>query len=131
MIELAIAISVILIVASVSVLMTPDFIFNFLKNYKDRKSIYILAIVVRLLLGVLLIRLANHSLYPTIINFLGLIALIAAVFLLLIGRDNFRKLLSWVLNKTRPFARCGGMLGIIFGVFVLYAFTWNSSIATY
>lgn len=130
MIELTIAISVLLIVASVGVLITPDFIFSFLKYNKDRKSIYILAILVRILLGVLLIGLANYSLYPAVIKFLGFITLSAAVFLILIGRDNFRRLLSWVLNKTKPIARFGGMLGIIFGVFMLYAFAWSSSIAT-
>lgn len=74
------------------------------------------------MLGIFLILQSSMSKYPTIIEIIGWLSLIAAICLLLIGRNNFQKLMIWVITKIKPYGRTSGLLSTAFGVFLVYAF---------
>ena len=64
----------------------------------EKLELHILAVVIRLVLGGLLIYFAGASKYPLIIEIIGWISIVAAVFFAVIGRNNFKRLMSWALS---------------------------------
>ena len=85
-------------------------------------AIHILAVVVRLILGVLLITQSDISKFPFTIEVIGWLSIVAAIFLAAMGRYNFKRLMLWALSFLKPYARVGGVFAAIFGTFLLYAF---------
>ncbi len=110
------------LLAGLVIVINPEVIFGFLRNNLDKLELHILAIVVRLVLGVLLIYQSNLSKFPCVINIIGWLSIVAAIFLAVIGRRNFNRLMSWALSFVTPFGRVGGVLAAAFGAFLIYAF---------
>ncbi|MDF1590646.1 MAG: hypothetical protein P1P89_03945 [Desulfobacterales bacterium] len=108
--------------AGIIIVINPEVIFGFLRNNLDKLELHILAVVVRLVLGVLLIYQSNLSKFPFVIEILGWISIVAAVFIAVMGRSNFHRLVSWALSFVKPFGRVGGALAAAFGAFLIYAF---------
>ena len=100
----------------------PEFVFGPLRNHAEKPGLQILAVGIRLILGLLLLSQAEISAYPLIIEVLGWISLVAAVVLALIGRNNFKRLMQWALSFSIPYGRAGGVLAAAFGLFLVYAF---------
>ncbi len=110
------------LLAGLVIVINPEVIFGFLRNNLDKLELHILAIVVRLVLGVLLIYQSNVSKFPFVIEIIGWLSIVAAIFLAVIGRRNFNRLMSWALSFVKPFGRVGGVLAAAFGAFLIYAF---------
>lgn len=119
---LVILFAVLTLAAGLVISINPEYVFGFLRNHFERIELYILAIGVRLLLGVLLIYLSGVSRFPLAIEIIGWISIIAALVFLVIGRARFNKLMSWVLSLVKPLGRVGGVIAMAFGVFLVYAF---------
>jgi len=110
------------LLAGIVIVISPEVIFGFLRNNLDKLVLHILAVVVRLFLGVLLICQSNISEFPFVIEVIGWLSIVAAIFLAVIGRRNFNRLMSWALSLSKPFGRVGGVLAVAFGAFLIYAF---------
>jgi len=110
------------LLAGIVIVINPEVIFGFLRNNLDKLELHILAIIVRLVLGVLLIYQSNVSKFPFVIEIIGWLTIVAAIFLAVIGRRNFNRLMSWALSFVKPFGRVGGVLAAAFGAFLIYAF---------
>jgi len=110
------------LLAGIVIVINPEVIFGLLRNKLDKLELHILAIVVRLVLGVLLIYQSNVSKFPFVIEIIGWLSIVAAIFLAVIGRRNFNRLMSWALSLVKPFGRVGGVLAAAFGAFLIYAF---------
>ena len=110
------------LLAGVVIVINPEVIFSFLRNNLDKLILHILAVVVRLVIGVLLIHQSNVSKFPFVIEFIGWLSIVAAVFLAVMGRRNFNRLMSWALSLLKPFGRVGGVFAAAFGGFLIYAF---------
>jgi len=110
------------LLAGIVIVINPEVIFGFLRNNLDKLVLHILAVVVRLFLGILLIYQSNISKFPFVIEVIGWISIVAAIFLAVIGRRNFNRLMSWALSLSKPFGRVGGVLAVAFGAFLIYAF---------
>lgn len=119
---LVILFAVLTLAAGLVISINPEYVFGFLRKHFERIELYILAIGVRLLLGVLLIYLSGVSRFPLAIEIIGWISIIAALVFLVIGRARFNKLMSWVLSLVKPLGRVGGVIAMAFGVFLVYAF---------
>lgn len=109
------------IVAGIIIVINPETIFGLLRNKLESLSLHILAVVVRVILGVALIMYATESRYPTVISILGWISIVAASVLGIMGHTNFKRLMSWALSLAPSFGRIGGLLAILFGSFLIYA----------
>ncbi|HIB55037.1 MAG TPA: hypothetical protein EYO39_09635 [Nitrospirales bacterium] len=114
------------LLAGIVIVIKPDVIFGVLRNHVDKLELHILAIVVRLILGVLLIVQSNASKFPLIIEIIGWIAIVAALCLTVMGRRNFKRLMSWALSFVKRFGRVGGVIAATLystiGAFLIYAF---------
>ena len=119
---LIIIFGVLTVLAGIVIVISPEVIFGFLRNNLDKLVLHILAVVVRLFLGVLLICQSNISEFPFVIEVIGWLSIVAAIFLAVIGRRNFNRLMSWALSLSKPFGRVGGVLAVAFGAFLIYAF---------
>ena len=110
------------LIAGLVIVINPEVIFGFLRKNLDKLGLHILAVAVRLVLGVLLIYQSNLSKFPFVIGILGWLSIVAAVFIAVMGRGNFHRLVSWALSFVKPFGRVGGVLAAAFGAFLIYAF---------
>ena len=111
-----------ILMAGIVIVINPEILFDYLRNNMDKLILHILAVATRLVIGTLLILQANISKYPFAIEVLGWFSISAGLFLGVMGRKNFRKLMTWTLKKNKPFGRVGGILGGAFGAFLIYAF---------
>ncbi len=109
------------IFAGIIIVINPETIFGMLRRKLESLSLHILAVVVRVILGVALLMYATESKYPTAISILGWISIVAASVLGVMGRANFRRLMSWALSLAPSFGRIGGFLAILFGGFLIHA----------
>jgi len=119
---LIIIFGVLTLLAGIVIVISPEVIFGFLRNNLDKLVLHILAVVVRLFLGVLLICQSNISEFPFVIEVIGWLSIVAAIFLAVMGRRNFNRLISWALSLSKPFGSVGGVLAVAFGAFLIYAF---------
>ena len=110
------------LLAGIVIVINPEVIFGFLRNNLDKLILHILAVVVRLVIGVLLIHQSNVSKFPFVIEIIGWLSIVAAIFFAVIGRNNFNRLLSRALSLAKPVGRVGGILAVCFGAFLIYAF---------
>lgn len=122
MIVLIIIFGALTLLAGIVIVINPEVIFGFLRNNLDKLVVHILAVLVRLVLGVLLIYQSNVSKFPFVIEIIGWLSIVAAIFLAVMGRRNFNRLMSWALSFVKPFGRVGGVLAAAFGAFLIYAF---------
>lgn len=109
-------------VAGLAILANPEIIFGLLRNNSGKLALHILAVVVRLFLGVLLITQSAVSKYPLAIEIIGWLSMGTAVILAVIGRHNFRTLMAWALSFVKSWGRVGGILVMAFGIFLIHAF---------
>lgn len=108
--------------AGIIIIVNPVNILGLLSKHIEKLELHILAVVIRLTLGGLLVYYSVVSKFPLIIEVIGWISIVAAIFFALIGRNNFKRLMSWALSLQKPFGRFGGFLAICFGAFLVYAF---------
>lgn len=110
------------VIAGIGMLIKPEFIFDYLKRESDNYKLHLFAIAIRLVIGFLLIYFAELSQYPVAMEALGWFTIIAGVALILIGHNNFQKLIDWAVIFLKPYRYIVGSLAITFGGFLIYAF---------
>lgn len=111
-----------IVIAGIGMLIKPDLMFDYLKRESDNYTLHTFAIAIRLIMGFLLIYFADLSQYAVAIEAFGWFVVIAGIALILIGHKNFKKLIEWAVTFIRPYRFIGGLLAIILGCFLMYAF---------
>ena len=81
---------------------------------------YVLAIVVRISLGGLLWWLAEDLRHPTVMRVLAAIAIVAAVFVLLLGPRRLDRLVDWWLAKPDGLMRVSMLCAGAFGAYLVF-----------
>ena len=109
------------VVAGIIIVINPESVFGLMRRKLESLGLHILAVVIRIIIGVALIMYATESKYPAAILILGWISIVAASVLGIMGRTNFKRLMSWALSLAPSFGRIGGLLAILFGGFLIYA----------
>ncbi|MEN8128446.1 MAG: hypothetical protein ABFR90_11695 [Planctomycetota bacterium] len=108
--------------AGIVILVNPEIIFGFLRKNYAKIELQILAVTIRLVLGAFLIYQAGISKYPFVIEIIGWLSIVAAVFFAVIGRNNFSRLMVWALSQVKTLGRVGGVIASVFGAFLVHAF---------
>jgi len=109
------------IIAGLIIVVNPETVFGLLRRRLKSVGLHVLAVVVRIIIGVALIMVATESKYPTAIFIIGWISIVAASVLGIMGRTNFTRLMSWALSFSNSLGRMGGFLAILFGCFLIHA----------
>ena len=104
------------------ILVNPELVFGFLRKNAHRIQLHILAVAIRLVLGAFLIIQSANSRYPVVIEIIGWLSIVAAVFFAAIGRKHFIHIMAWALSQVKTLGRIGGVIASAFGTFLIYAF---------
>lgn len=118
---------ILLIISGISLLFTPEIIIGWIENNMESTTMYISAIVVRLIIGILFIITSKESKYPSVIKFFGYLFVIAALILIFIGQETFQDFIASLIPDVIPFAPISGLLSIVFGGFLIYVFSRNKN----
>ncbi len=119
---------ILFLVLGVSLLIKPEIIFGWMEDNTENKSLYISAIIFRLVFGILLIMAAKKSKFPGVIKFIGYMAIIAAASFIFMGIENFRHIIVSLIPEFRPYAAISGLIGMALGTFLIYSFTRKTEI---
>lgn len=80
-----------------------------------------LAVTLRLFFGAALLGIAPESRFPVALQVIGILSLISALVLPLIGLRRMQELLRWWTSRSDRFIRLWAMLALLFGLFLIYA----------
>ena len=108
-------------VLSLYVTFRPKAALQFVSNRAGSIGLYILAIVARIGMGLVLVLYAEQSRFTHVLEFLGYLFIGAGVILALIGRSRFERLVIWAMDRFAKFTWVSGPLGLILGLFLVYA----------
>lgn len=112
---------ILILIIGAIILFKPDTILGLIRSHSESFNLHVLAVVVRLILGVALITYAAESKYPIALQVIGWLSLAAALILGVIGRARFKGLMNWAMNLASSYGHVGGFLAILFGGFLIYA----------
>lgn len=79
------------------------------------------AIMVRILIGGLMLAAAPSCRFPLVITCLGVISLVAAVGLYVLGEKRFESFADWWSNRPLSSLRAASVLVLALGLFLFYA----------
>jgi hypothetical protein len=113
---------ILIVLIGVSLLIKPEFVFGWIEDNMLNNSLYIFAIVMRLVFGIILIIAAKGSKYPGVIKFFGYLAVLAAIIFIFMGQKNFMDFVSSGIPAIKPYAALVGLVAILIGGFLIYAF---------
>jgi hypothetical protein len=85
------------------------------------RSRFITAVALRLVIGITFILAAPDTRFPTVILVLGIIALVAAFALLLVGPKRVTAMIEWWFRRPAGFTRGWSMLAVLLGAALVYA----------
>ena len=109
-----------ILLLGVVILVNPDSIFGLIISHSESLGLHVLAVVVRLVLGIALITYSAESHCPVALQALGWLTITAAVILGIMGRSRFKGLTTWALSFASAFGRFAGFGAILLGGFLIY-----------
>ena len=99
----------------------PEKLRTLVTSAMDKSWGIYLAVIVRLVLGSALIVVAPVSLFPIVFQVLGLMTIVAAIAVVLIGRERIRRLLAWLSERfSALIVRLWLLFGMAFAGFLVY-----------
>ncbi len=101
-------------------MLAPKKMMQLVNGVMDKEWGIYFAVIVRLLLGAALILAASGSRFPEFFEILGWIAIIAAVGILLMGRERLRRFVGWFNRLSPTVIRAWLLFGIAFGAILVY-----------
>ena len=117
-----------LVLTGIWLLIQPDAFFGWIENNLESKWLYITAIVFRLIIGTLLLIVATKTKYPTVMRFIGALAIAFAIIFIFIGQTRFQEFIGSILGSLQSFSPISGLLCIVIGIFFIYAFNGNNAV---
>jgi len=99
----------------------PEKLMTFVASAMDKYWGIYIAVIVRLVLGSALIFVAPASLFPIVFQVFGVIAIVAAIALVLMGRERIRRFIAWWSDRfSVRIVRLWLLFGTAFGGFLVY-----------
>ena len=114
---------ILFILLGISFLIEPEGIYRWVEDNIGNTGFYLSVIVGRLVMGILLLLAAKESKYPSVIKFIGYLAIIAATVVIVMGHKGFQDIMSSLIPIFKPYAPVSGLTGIAIGGFLIYAFS--------
>ena len=101
--------------------LNPKRFTDIMLQFSDSVWMHTGAVAVRIILGIVLILVADQSRFPMALHIIGWIAIIAGVMIALIPHARFTRLIHWVLKKFARYMRIAAIFAVLFGGFLIYA----------
>jgi hypothetical protein len=111
-----------LIVVMAGLLMfRPKLLTDFMVRNAAATWMHVMAVAVRLIMGVALLLYASQSRFPLPLQIIGWIAIAAGVILALIPPARFKQLVTWAFERFGHYTRAAALAALVFGAFIIYA----------
>ncbi len=120
---MAVLVSIVGALAAVVGLMglaNPKVIVNLVK-YCEGPMRFRLAVGVRLVMGVVFLIAAPACRLPVVVQVLGVIAIVAAFVLLIVGQKRLDTFITWWLSRPPAVVRVAALFALAFGALLIYA----------
>lgn len=118
--SLAMLVGIVIATLGVVGLISPDTYVRLGLFWETPPGLYIVA-AIQLIIGLVLIRAAPISRSPLALGALGVIALIEAVFVPLLGHGRIHAVAHWWEHQSPSFLRLWGLLELAIGVLIICA----------
>jgi len=99
----------------------PAALTRFLGSLWESPGVFYFAIGIRLVLGAVLILAASDCRFPLAIGIIGILSLIGAASIAVMGRARLQVFVGWWLERPTGFIRAWSGFAIAFGAFLAYA----------
>ena len=103
----------------VTTIVKPQPVHNLTRLLLDKTGMWI-ATTIRIVLALGLLAAASESKAPMLLRILGLLILIAAILIPILGVDRHRRLHEWWLARSRAIELLAGVAEIVFGIGLIY-----------
>lgn len=107
-----------MLIAGTVILVEPNYVINPIKKYRQSRSLYMVAIIARALIGLLLLAVAVDSNSPFAAEILGWLFITAALIFVLIGHKKFVSMLDWTCDIQPKIARLMGVAAMGFAIWL-------------
>ena len=104
----------------VLVIVSPARSNDLTRLFADKTGMWV-ATAIRAVLALGLLAAASESKLPMLLRILGLIILIVAIVIPILGLDRHRRMVDWWLARDRKAQIICGAASFVFGVFLIYA----------
>jgi hypothetical protein len=102
-------------------LIVPSRLISMVRSVLTRRGGVLIAVGVRLLLGIAFLLAADFSRFPPTVRVLGVVTLVAAVGLAIVGHERMKRMVDWVARWPLWAVRGWLVVGAGFGAFLFYA----------
>ena len=99
---------------------TPRSIKIFLEKFLDKKWM-LWAIIFRLVIGISFILAQSETRYPQFILWLGILTLLSAITLPIVGKERVGNLIKWWLNLPTVVTIIWAFIACLFGLLIMYS----------
>ena len=120
MVFLAIVLSVLIVGFGLWGIISPATLMAFLSRWQTRGGLWTGA-AFRLIFGLALWFAAPLSRFPTTLQVVGVIFVVAGIAMPFIGLARFKSMVAWWLNKPPSFSRVWSVVTLALGVFFVWA----------
>ena len=113
-------VGIVIVVIAVLSLLKPDMTKHILNFFKQGKRLY-LAGLARLILAVVFLLAARECDITWVIVVFGILFLISALSIFMIGAEKLKPMLDWFQNKSTLFIRFMAVIILILGAIIIYS----------
>ena len=106
---------VLLVLVSAVGILAPGMLLRTVDRVMDRRAGMVVAVAVRVVLGVALLLAASASRWPRVFQVLGWLTLAAAVVIPLLGRDRVSSVVDWMRGVHPILVQVWLVFGVLFG----------------
>ena len=99
----------------------PPLMLEFLRRHAGSSHLHQLAIVVRLVLGIVLTGYASQSRFPMLLGILGGLSIAAAIVIAVLPCHRYEQLVRWAVERFEGYVRPASALVILFGLILVVA----------
>lgn len=119
MVALALILCAAIAAMGVVMIFKPAFAHELTRLLADKTGMWI-ATAIRAVLGLGLLAAASDSKAPTLLKLLGLLILIIAIVVPILGLDRHRRMIEWWLARKRMTELLCGAAAFVFGIGLIY-----------
>jgi hypothetical protein len=119
MIALALILCAAIAVMGVVIIVKPALGHELTRFFADKTGMWI-ATAIRAVLALGLLAAASESKAPMLLRILGLLILIVAIVMPILGLDRHRRLIDWWLARSRTVEMLCGVAAFVFGIGLIY-----------
>ncbi len=108
--------------AGLVIALIPERICGFLRKHVEGVLLHVLNVAARVVFGLSLLFQSNLSKFSLITDIIAWFCIAIALFLTVMGRERFKRSISWAITLIESNCRIAGSLVMTFGAFLIYAF---------